>query len=181
MKRNSVWIPIEHKNAYLDSDVQGLRLHFTHLKINEELRRHCIKFCNWLRKDFWFPLRCNVYFEYFTYYRDREKKGDNTDAMFYAWKYSQQGVMIHYPSIRIAVAKYEKHIGRHGQEAALFHYFRCIIHELTHYFQWYFFEFDKRSDRSLEIEAYRWERYIIQTYKDQVYCKEEVFSDDNED
>ena len=36
-----------------------------------------------------------------------------------------------------------------------------IIHELTHYFQWYFYEDKEKSNRSLEINANKWANYII--------------------
>ena len=40
----------------------------------------------------------------------------------------------------------------------------AIAHELTHYYQWYFLEENKRSNRSLEIEANKWSKYILEIY-----------------
>lgn len=39
-----------------------------------------------------------------------------------------------------------------------------IAYFLTFYYQWYFYEFDKRSDRSLKIEATKWKNYILNEY-----------------
>ena len=39
-----------------------------------------------------------------------------------------------------------------------------LAHEITHYYQWYFLEEDKRTRRSLEIEANKWSRYIVDLY-----------------
>ena len=41
----------------------------------------------------------------------------------------------------------------------------CVLaHEITHYYQWYFLEEDKRTDRSLEIEANKWSKYVVESY-----------------
>ena len=41
----------------------------------------------------------------------------------------------------------------------------CVLaHEITHYYQWYFLEEDKRTDRSLEIEANKWSKCIVESY-----------------
>ena len=41
-----------------------------------------------------------------------------------------------------------------------------LAHEITHYYQWYFLEEEKRTDRSLEIEANKWAKYIVNSYCD---------------
>ena len=46
----------------------------------------------------------------------------------------------------------------------------AVAHEITHYFQWYFLEEDKRTDRSLEIEANKWAMYILGIYYDNDFC-----------
>ena len=40
----------------------------------------------------------------------------------------------------------------------------AMAHELTHYFQWYFLEDEARTDRSLEVEAGKWARYLVAEY-----------------
>ena len=40
-----------------------------------------------------------------------------------------------------------------------------ILHELTHYFQWYFLQDETRTDRSLEIEANRYAYWLLNEYE----------------
>jgi hypothetical protein len=53
----------------------------------------------------------------------------------------------------------------------LFSVYHSLSHELTHYFQWYFFDDHKKSDRSLEVQA---SKYADRVFKDycSYYCKE---------
>ena len=61
-----------------------------------------------------------------------------------------------YPRISVAAKVNEKN----SLEDVLF----TLNHEITHYYQWYFLEEDKRSSRSLEIEANKWSGYILNLY-----------------
>jgi len=156
----------------MDCDKQGIRLHFNDIEINKSLRNHCIKYCRWLRKKYIFPIRCNIHFEYHPYYRDSGKKSGNSNAIFYYQKSDNLSNVSRYPKIRIAVSEFEKLVKTFPEDNILFHYLHLISHELTHYFQWYFFENDERTKRSLEIEANRWADYLTRTYMNQVYYKE---------
>ena len=42
-----------------------------------------------------------------------------------------------------------------------------LIHELSHYFQWFFYIDNKRSDRSLEMAANKYAKYILSKYYDE--------------
>ena len=42
-----------------------------------------------------------------------------------------------------------------------------LVHELTHYYQWYFCQEESRTDRSLEIEANKYADYIFYEYFNQ--------------
>ena len=61
-----------------------------------------------------------------------------------------------YPKISVAVMLTKSHT----LNDVLF----TLAHEMTHYYQWYFQDEDKRTDRSLEMEANKWARYIVQLY-----------------
>lgn len=58
--------------------------------------------------------------------------------------------------------------GKDGRKTRKEYYIEDVLHlvahELTHYFQWYFNQFDNRSNRSLEIEANRWANYLVDLY-----------------
>ena len=164
MFKDHVWIPIEYKNEYSDFAVNGLRLHFSDAEISERLRRNCISFCKWLRKKYWFPIRCNIRFEFFSFYKDHKDSKKGAASIFYFPKIDKQNCIRVYPDIRTAVSKFEKEAETHGEEEALYWYYEQIVHELTHYFQWCFFETEKRSKRSLEIEANKWADYLVNMY-----------------
>ncbi len=51
-----------------------------------------------------------------------------------------------------------------GDKYSLQDIFFTLAHEITHYYQWYFLEDNKRTDRSLEIEANKWAKYILELY-----------------
>lgn len=166
MTKNNIWIVKEYKKEYSDFVKTGLKLHFLDIEINEALRIHYIKFCKWLRKKYWFPIRCNARFEYYPYYKDRDdkKKNKNAIAMFYYPKINNLNQIIIYPEIRIAVSEYQRKIEAQDKYSVLYHYLGLLVHELTHYFQWYFFETDERTQRSLEIEANYWAHYLVTVY-----------------
>ena len=64
-----------------------------------------------------------------------------------------------YPRISIA----SKVTKNNTSEDILF----SLAHEITHYYQWYFGEEDKRTGRSLEIEANKWSGYIVGLYSNE--------------
>lgn len=158
-----MWIDIEYKKTYKESPLRGLRLSSSK-KTNSTLRLECFKFCKWLRKHYWFPIRVRVhllsYEDFCTF--DTERK---TAIFWYPLTWDEKpNEKRNNPVVYIATGKYEKRSKRHGTKDTLCNYFFDIVHELTHYFQWYFYEFDKRTDRSLEIEANRWGYWLVSQY-----------------
>jgi hypothetical protein len=53
----------------------------------------------------------------------------------------------------------------------LFSIYYSLSHELTHYFQWYFFDDNKKEARALEIQASKYATQILEDYCN-YYCKE---------
>lgn len=152
--RNNWWIDLKFKEYYNNScSKQGIVLHFPK-EIDKVFRHNCIDFINFLRKRYFFPIRCNIHFllqEKFP----SQQKGKICYGIFYSNSdYKNEKL----PSIHIAA----KPTVRETQEPEMFLYliFFAVAHELTHYFQYYFFEDEKRSNRSLEIEANRYGRYF---------------------
>ncbi len=157
----NIWIPIEYKSSYSELPINGLELCFADVEIDEELRRQYIKLCRWLRRNYWFPIKCKIVFEYYTCYMDSENKSDRAIAIFYPPVDDKNGYMMAYPRIKIAVADFEKDKNSYGLDDALEYYCNILIHELTHYYQWYFYETEQRSKRSLEIEANKYADAIV--------------------
>lgn len=149
------WIDKEYKNEYKDSaNVSGLRYKFFDYgnHFDEKTIEEIINFIKFLRKNYYFPIRLNIVFcntEVFRHNVDNHK--------YYGAFYSMDDEKrLVYPRISIA----SKVTVNNSLEDVLF----ALVHEIMHYYQWYFLEEDKRTDRSLEIEANKWADYILSQY-----------------
>lgn len=146
-----MWILKEEKYLYNDSKVQGLRLHFCEgVQLNN--KETCKAFCHWLQKKFFFPIRCNIIFSPLKKFK-RKTKGGCYGVFFSNKEYAFK----RYPQIYIATNFKSKE----DEYSCLI----TIAHELTHYYQWYFYEDEKSTERSLEIMANKWARYIVWEYQ----------------
>ena len=145
-----MWIEKSEKEFYNDSDAKGLRLFFED-GISEEEKKWCKQFCRWLTKKYWFPIRCKIFFSSMVKFKS-QKRGF-CDGIFYS---NEEYKTFHYPSIYIAT--------KFVQEDDKYYRIFALAHELTHYFQWYFYEYETKSKRSLEIMATRWANYIVDEY-----------------
>ena len=149
MAKNFLWITNTEDNVRFYSDSaqkSNLSLHFAH-GIDPEVKKSICGFIRYLRKEFFFPIRCNVYF------CDREKfrsaKGGYCYGIFFS---NDQSNGRTYPQIYVP-AKIELYSVCHS-----------LCHELTHYFQWYFFLDREKDCRSLEIQASRYANRIVEDY-----------------
>ncbi len=149
-----MWIEINEREQYNDCNTTGLRLKF-YGGITESERRECKLFCDWLRKKFWFPIRVYLLFVHTKKFKDPDD-GHLYYGIFYSNDESKRKV---YPRICIA-AEFDSE--EEKEET-----FLSVAHELTHYYQWYFLEDEKKSGRSLEIMANKWARYVVGTYLDE--------------
>ena len=146
-----MWIEKKARNEYNDCPAHGLRLHFDS-SVNAYERKECVRFCTWLRKQFFFPIRiflCFITQKSFRHIDD----GHTYYGIFYS---NEQCKRKTYPRIFVA----SKMQSTDDRDFVLF----TIAHELTHYFQWFFYEDMHRTNRSLEIEATRWAKYLLQQY-----------------
>lgn len=143
-----MWIEKKDKSLYNDSAVKGLRLYFDD-NVTPDNRRECKEFCDWLRKTYWFPIRCKIYFCPQKKFKSLDD-GHNYYGIFYD---NEDDNIRKYPCIFIAT-KFETDDARYN---CLF----TIAHELTHYFQWYFYYDKELTKRSLEIWASKWARIIL--------------------
>lgn len=158
-------------------------LYFPHLWIEQKLKPQCLQYSSvctgirisyddnidtelieqtndlvkYLRKNYYFPIRCNIAVTNHKRYYSA-KDGHIYYGIFYdnANAYPKRKL---YP--RIAVAG---QLWKHNSIADV-HF--TLLHELTHYFQWFFAEDKDRTDRSLEIEANRWSNYIFHCFQNQ--------------
>lgn len=105
----------------------GLRMHYEK-GVDSEIYMHIDKFAQWLRQEFQFPLRVNVYVKEAK--QIKAKDGDMVVGTI--WRpasYSE------YPHIRLATGDYKELVDELGKERAILAILHTFAHELTHYYQ----------------------------------------------
>ena len=149
MANNFLWITRTEENLafYADSAPKtNLSLRFAS-NIDISTKKRICKFVRYLRKEFFFPIRCNIYF------CEQEKFRSSKGGFCYGIFFSNDESNRHaYPKIYIPTKQ------------CLHQIYFSLCHELTHYFQWYFFDDKEKSDRSLEIQASKYATRIIDDY-----------------
>lgn len=156
MAKQFLWVTNTEENVRFYSDSapkSNLSLHFAS-DIDHKVKKNIRRFVRYLRKEFFFPIRCNIYF------CDREKfhssRGGYCYGIFYSNEESKGRI---YPQIYIPANMNQ------------FYIYYSLCHELTHYFQWYFLYDKEKNDRSLEIQASKYAARIMDDYCI-CYCKE---------
>ena len=97
--------------------------------VDKEVRRSCIEFTRWLRKEYCFPIRVVIYIKKAPYIKAMD--GDYVVGTFFRpFDYYTE------PYIRVATGDYKDLCCKWGKESALTAILLTIAHELTHYFQW---------------------------------------------
>lgn len=145
--KNSIWIDLKYKDFYLDNKPSGLYL-YCDKSLDDNTLSQIKLFIAWLKKNYYFPIRCNVVMK-------NEKQFHSSKGDYYC-----QGIFFapedlsHAKLPRIYVASDTEF------EYVVF----TVAHELTHYYQWFFFQDEKRSDRSLELEANKYAKWITYSY-----------------
>ena len=98
-------------------------------EIDGKLKLFFNDFSKWLRKNYIFPIRVNVYLKSTCYIRAVD--GENVSATF--WGPFDRTAE---PYIKIAAGDYNKLKTRYDEFNALCSSIASLAHELTHYFQW---------------------------------------------
>ncbi|SFA99896.1 MULTISPECIES: hypothetical protein [unclassified Bacillus (in: firmicutes)] len=112
-----------------DSARTGLRIK-SELGIHPEVRRACLEFAKWVRKEFEFPKRVVVYLKKDYQIKNRFTKELVSATFFAPFDKSEE------PYIRIATGDYKELLEQNGQDNALAAILGSIAHELGHYYQW---------------------------------------------
>ena len=148
----SLWINKEFKGEYSDSSLNGLRLFFKG-DIDESDRKYIYKFISFLRKKYFFPIRCKIFFCNQKNFLSFNRK-DKCKGIFLQGDIEKKV----YPSIYVS-SKISKNWDKNDILLSI-----CRL--LTYYFQWYFYEDENRSSRSLEIEATKYAYYLVYEFLD---------------
>lgn len=132
----------------------GLKLRFQK-GVDTEVRRSCIEFANWLRQQYYFPIRVPVYFKASEYVKTQS--GELVSAKFF----EPFDKMVE-PYISIATGDIIEIEQKHGKDEALAAVLCSLIHELTHYFQW--INDVDLSEKQAERQARFYAKKIINDY-----------------
>lgn len=150
-----IWTIDNWEKIYSAINVKsGLRLHFDKA-VDNEIKRACKQFANWLREEYFFPVRVNIYFKDQEYIRAID--GENVSATF--WEPFDRDLT---PYIKIAAGDYPKLLHKWGNDNAISSYLYSIAHELTHYFQW--INDVKLTEIGMERQATTYAHYVVSEY-----------------
>lgn len=148
MATNFLWVTNTAENIRFYSDSapkSNLSLHFAPA-IDDSTKKHICNFVRYLRKEFFFPIRCNIYF--CAQEKFRSAQGSFCYGIFYSNDESNRRI---YPQIYIPA------------NMNLYSIYHSLCHELSHYFQWYFND-DKKSNHSLEVQASKCATSILEDF-----------------
>lgn len=152
----SLWISKNKSNTLIDIATRtGLRLRIEK-EVNPEVRRACLEFARWLRKEYYFPVRVPVYIKAAKFIKAVD--GDEVSATFF-WPFERDVE----PYIRVATGDYYDLEVENGEDNALAAILHSIAHELTHYYQWILSK-EMTVDEE-EKQAVRIASYVIGKYR----------------
>ena len=154
-----IWIERAQRAVCLPYTAPATGIRITYDEgIDPQLIARTDELLKYLRKTYYFPVRCNIEITNHRRYKSRED-----GHIFYGTFMSNEDICPKrklYPRIAVA-GQLWKHLSVEDVHFTL-------LHELTHYFQWFFAEDKKgRTDRSLQREANDWARYILCSFQNQ--------------
>ena len=149
---------LEKWTKYYDScDCRkGLRVHYEP-PVNQEVKQAIHNFCLWLRREFYFPIRVNVYVKASDTIKAMD--GERVSATFFG-PYNH----LFEPYIRISTGDYLKRREKIGRDNALASILFSLAHELSHYYQW--INDINLTPIGLERQATRYAEGILAEYSD---------------
>lgn len=116
-------------NEYIcEKSRPGIRLKFDK-NVDAEVKRACKQYVNWLRTQYYFPIRVPIYLK--SSCEIKSCAGEKASASFFGpFDINNE------PFIRVAVGDYYDLLNKSDKDDALAVILVSITHELTHYFQW---------------------------------------------
>ena len=139
--------------TFKNSD-KGIRLHFEK-GVNDDVRGAIIRLVKWLRKQYYFPVRVNVYVK--SSFWVKASDGDYVRDLFF-WPEDRSCT----PYITIGVGDYEDWLKTRDRDDALAPIVLALLCELTNYFNWV--NGVEKDENSLQKSAWRYARKILNLY-----------------
>ena len=153
-RRMHLWKLDHWKKSLPAGHRTGLRFRFD-CEVDSEVKTACLRFAQWLRKEYVFPVRVPVYVK--SAERIRTMDGDSVVGSFFEPDDTAQE-----PYIRLATGDYADLADLHGRDNALAAILSSLAHELTHYYQW--INVLPLTDRGRERQASIYARRILDEY-----------------
>jgi hypothetical protein len=151
-----IWTIESWKNYLQDDNSRRTGLRFRYDKtVDPEVKRACMQFANWLRAEYYFPLRIPVYVK-------GTKKVCTKDGQQVVGCFFEPFSFLDEPYIRIATGDYDKLKKELGKDNALVSILLSLAHELTHYFQW--INNIQLTDIGRERQATVYSNYVLYEY-----------------
>jgi hypothetical protein len=144
----------EHYDLNNKNHRSGLRLRFDN-GVDLDVKRSCKEFCNWLRKEYFFPIRIPIYIK--SSFKIKSLDGDYVSAIFF-----RPNNVHDEPYASIATGDYREMLVRRGKDNALAAILFSIAHELTHYYQW--INDIKLTEIGIERQATSYSKFVVYEY-----------------
>ena len=136
----------------------GIRFRFDK-SVPREVKEGFLRFSKWLRREYYFPLKVNVYVYGSSFVR--AKDGDMVVGLFFEpYSYTDE------PYIKLAVGDYDDLCLQKGHEKAMLALLGTLVHELTHYFQW--INGLELTDVGRERQARQYARFVLDEYREYI-------------
>ena len=140
----------------------GIRFRYD-ASIPGELKTEFLRFAKWLRREYYFPLRINVYVYNTPFIK--AKDGDLVVGLFF-----EPDSYLDEPYIKLAVGDYEALCDERGRDKGVLAILGTFVHELTHYFQWINGLTLTEKGRERQAERYVW--FVLEEYTEYLRRKE---------
>ncbi|MGN0618863.1 MAG: hypothetical protein ACI4J7_07560 [Ruminiclostridium sp.] len=153
------WNNNNWKQIYSNESIHrsGLRFRYDN-NIDSTLKAFLKKFAVWLRCNYTFPVRVNVYIKNVSYIK--AKDGDYVPATFLG-PYNK----LEEPYIKVSAGDYSDIAHSKGVYCALCSVAASVAHELTHYYQW--LNNIELSEKQEERQAEYYSKKIVYQYLDE--------------
>ena len=133
---------------------KGIRFRFD-ASVHPDVRSAFLNFAEWLRLEYYFPIRIPVYV-----------KGTKTirtkDGCYAVGSFFEPYSFVDEPYVRIATGDYEKILNLWGKDDALASILSTLTHELSHYYQW--INEINLTPIGMERQATRYSKIILNEY-----------------
>lgn len=149
-----IWTIENWKHNYNGFCKSGLNVRYEK-EINCEVKSHCCDFIKWVKSEYFFPVRVNIYIKSARNIKSLDNENVSATIFLPSDKFET-------PYIKISAGEYEDCSLKHGRSNALASILISLSHELTHYFQW--INDIHLTEIGMERQATRYSKFVVYEY-----------------